>query len=101
MFDRTLGDEILESILEKESAEALVSGESTCYIQPKKPSFYDHIANFVKNDVTLMDDIFHIEEPYLKISVYEEAGVENIYPTGKKNSGSGPQLSPPDSPGWI
>ncbi len=39
VFDRTLGDEILESILEKESAEALVSGESTCYIQPKKPSF--------------------------------------------------------------
>ena len=87
VFDRTLGDEILESILEKESAEALVSGESTCYIQPKKPSFYDHIANFVKNDVTLMDDIFRIEEPYLKISVYEEAGVENIYPYWKEKFG--------------
>ncbi len=68
----------------------------------KEALFYDHIANFVKNDVTLMDDIFHIEEPYLKISVYEEAGVGRIStPTGKKNSGSGPQLSPPDSPGWI
>ena len=87
VFDRTLGDEILENILKKESAEALVSGESTCYVQPKQESFYDHIANFVKNDVTLMDDIFRIEEPYLKISVYEEAGVEEIYPYWKEKFG--------------
>lgn len=87
VFDRTLGEEILKDIMGKGSAEALVSGERTSYIQPKSRDFYDHIVNFVKNDVTLTDNIFEIEEPYLKISVYEEAGVEAIYPYWKERFG--------------
>lgn len=87
VFDRTLGEAILKEIMGKGSAEALVSGERTSYIQPKSRDFYDHMVNFVKNDVTLMDNIFEIEEPYLKISVYEEAGVEAVYPYWRERFG--------------
>lgn len=87
VFDRTLGEEILRCIMECDTAEALVSGERTSYIQPKSSDFYDHMVNFVKNDVTLMENILEIEESYLKISVYDEAGVEAIYPYWKERFG--------------
>ena len=36
-----------------------------------------HIRDVVKNTVTVVDDIMQVEEPYLKISVYEKNGINN------------------------
>ncbi|MGN0400361.1 MAG: HAD family hydrolase [Blautia sp.] len=80
VFDRGLEEEILNSILETEGAEALVSGERTSYIKPKDPGFYDYMVHFVKNDTTVFEEKEEIKEPFLKVSVYDKAGVEAVYP---------------------
>ncbi|MDO5426136.1 MAG: HAD family hydrolase [Eubacteriales bacterium] len=75
IIDREIGQEILEAIMEREGSEALLSGVNTSYIQPKEMSYAAHMKNVVKNNVTIVEDILKTEEPYLKISVYEKAGV--------------------------
>lgn len=74
---RRLGQQILREIMNKEGAEALLSGTDTCYIQPKDSSYADHMINVVKNNVTVVQDILSTPEPYLKIAIYEKEGVEN------------------------
>lgn len=74
-MERKLGEEILRAIWEKDSAEILLSGENTCYIQPKDTSYYHLLRDVVKNHVTLCEDIFTVRESYMKISVYEKSGV--------------------------
>ncbi len=72
-----LGQEIMQAIWEREGCEILLSGVNTSYLQPKKMSYYYHMKDVVKNNVTLVPDIFKVQEDYMKISVYEEAGIEN------------------------
>ena len=74
-MSRELGQDIMRAIWEREGCEILLSGIHTSYLQPKKMSYYYHMRNVVKNNVTLVPDIFQVEEEYMKISVYEEAGV--------------------------
>lgn len=75
-MSRELGEEILHAIQEKEGCEILLSGVHTSYLQPKKMSYYYHMRDVVKNNVTLVPDIFAVQEEYMKISVYEERGIE-------------------------
>lgn len=79
-LSREIGVEILQAVRERENAEILLSGVYTCYLEPKRPEYYFHMRDVVKNDVTLVDDIFSVEEEYMKISVYEEAGIEQSAP---------------------
>lgn len=72
VMDYGLGQELLHAIMEKPGAEALVSGEETCYIQPKDPEYLVQIRDVVRNEVTVVDDIFNTPEEYFKISVYEK-----------------------------
>lgn len=75
VMDRAAGQEILRAIWEREGAEILLSGVNTSYLMPKEPSYLDWMKNVVKNDVTVVEDIFAVEEDYFKISVYEKAGL--------------------------
>ena len=77
IIPRTTGQEILNAMMEREGCEALLSGVNTCYIQPKDEAYMIHIRDVVKNTVTVVDDILKVEEPYLKISVYEKNGINN------------------------
>lgn len=70
-MEREVGQKLIRAILEKESAEVLLSGEETCYMQPKQEAFYEHVKYVVKNDVTRVDDIFSVREDYFKISIYD------------------------------
>lgn len=76
-MDRSLGQELIHAIQQKEGAEVLVSGVMESYIQPKDMSFYYHMRDVVKNDVTLVPDILCTEEDYMKISIYEAGGVKD------------------------
>ncbi|MCI5650150.1 MAG: HAD family hydrolase [Fusicatenibacter sp.] len=87
-MDRADGQEILHAIWEKKDAEILLSGIYTSYLQPKKMSYYYHIRDVVKNNVTLVDDIFAVSEDYMKISVYEEEGIEKSSAYWKERFGS-------------
>lgn len=71
------GQKILRAIMEKDTAEALLSGEDTSYIQPKDPEYRYRLEHIVKNNVTVVPDILKTPEPYFKISVYEKEGIRS------------------------
>lgn len=75
-MERQMGEEILRAILSIPDCEILLSGVNTCYIQPKDPSYADYMINHVKNNTIVVDDIFQVQEPYFKISVYNKYGIE-------------------------
>ena len=75
-MERELGQEILRTIWEREGSEILLSGANTSYLQPKEMSYYYHMRDVVRNNVTLVPDIFQVQEEYMKISVYEKTGIE-------------------------
>jgi len=79
VIEREKGQEIMKRILAKEEAEVLLSGVNTCYIQPKDPAYAYHLQHIVKNNVTIVENILETEEPYIKISLYEKAGVAQSY----------------------
>lgn len=74
-MDRALGQEIMREIIGTPSAEVLLSGVNTSYIQPKDMSYYYHMRDVVGNNVTLVPDILETQEPYFKISIYERNGL--------------------------
>lgn len=76
LMDHELGQQLMRDIAGTPGAEILLSGVHTCYVQPKKMSYYYHMKDVVRNHVTLVNDIFATREPYFKISIYEEGGVE-------------------------
>lgn len=76
-MDCELGRELIRAVQETEGAEVLVSGVMESYVQPKDMRYYYHMRDVVKNDVTLVPDILHTEEEYMKISVYEEGGLKD------------------------
>lgn len=75
-MERELGQEILRTIWEREGSEILLSGANTSYLQPKEMSYYYHMRDVVRNNVTLVPDIFQVQEEYMKISVYEKTGID-------------------------
>lgn len=74
-MDRALGQEMIREIMRTPTAEVLLSGVNTSYIQPKDMSYYYHMRDVVGNNVTLVPDILKTEEPYFKISIYEKGGL--------------------------
>ena len=87
IMERELGQEILHAIQEKEGCEILLSGANTSYLQPKDMAYYYHMRDVVRNNVTLVPDIFQVREEYMKISVYEKDGIENSAPYWKEKFG--------------
>lgn len=69
------GQEIIQSIVNYKSCEVMVSGEKCCYVMPKDISFYYHLRDTVKYNVQIVPDIMNVNEPYLKIAVYEKNGM--------------------------
>ena len=72
---RELGQEIMHAIDAKEGCEIMLSGVNTCYLQPKDMEFYYYVRDKIKNNVTVVPDIFAVNEPYMKISMYQKSGV--------------------------
>lgn len=72
-----LGRDIIRTITGVEQCEVLVSGERTSYLKPKTESYLVRMRDIVRNDICLVDDLEHIEEDYVKISVYDPTGIEN------------------------
>ncbi len=83
-IDREVGIEILKDIRLRDNCEILLSGENVSYLEPKDISYEEHMRNFVKNNVMVVDDITKVEEDFLKISVYEKDSVDNCSDYFKK-----------------
>lgn len=84
-MDTVTGQRIIRDILKRKGCEALVSGESSCYIQPKKLEYVNHMIHYVGNDIRITGDLYHIGEEYLKISAYNPEGIgpDAVYFTGR------------------
>jgi len=77
IIDKEIGEEILVDIRKREGCEILLSGMNTSYLEPKTQEYTHRMQNIVKNNVTIVKDILSVTEDYLKISVYERAGINN------------------------
>ncbi|MDO5118278.1 MAG: HAD family hydrolase [Eggerthellaceae bacterium] len=72
-LDRVLGEEIAETMLARPECELYVGGIETCYVKPKNPAFVAHLKNNLLFDVTEVESMGEISEPFLKVSAYHEA----------------------------
>ena len=79
IMDTDIAKRLITTIQYDNNAEALISGEKTCYITPKNQSYYEHLTNTVQNHVTIVDDLLNIPEPYTKISAYFKDGANKHY----------------------
>ncbi len=77
-MERSLGIEIMKDIYSIEGCEILLSGKNTSYLQPKSEEYLYRMKNIVKNNVTVVEDIMAVEEPFLKISVCRLAGIGEV-----------------------
>lgn len=77
-MERELGIEIMNDIYSTEGCEILLSGKNTSYLQPKTEEYLHRMKHIVKNNVTVVEDITKVEEPFLKISVCRLAGIEEV-----------------------
>jgi len=75
-INRMLGLEIIQDIWNRDGCEILLSGMNTSYLAPKKISYFEYIRNHIGNNCTLIEDINAVEEELLKISVYNEEGID-------------------------
>lgn len=74
-IERNIGLELMEDILSVGKCELLLSGQSTSYVQPKNPYFAYFLEHIVHNNVTVIDNIHTVKEPFYKISICEETGI--------------------------
>lgn len=77
-MDRELGIEIMKDIYRMEGCEILLSGKNTSYLQPKTEEYLHRMKHIVRNNVTVVEDITKVEEPFLKISVCRLAGIAEV-----------------------
>ena len=78
LMDRRLGQDLLKAVMSTDGAEVLLSGENTHYIQPKDMSYFYHMRDTVRNDVTLVPDILDTPEEYMKVSFFEKGGLHDV-----------------------
>ena len=76
-MDTGLGREIIRAITGVGQCEVLVSGERTSYLKPKSEAYLVRMRDIVRNYICLVDDLEHIREDYVKISVYDPDGIQN------------------------
>lgn len=77
-MERELGIEIMRDIYSMDGCEVLLSGKNTSYLQPKTEAYLNRMKNIVKNNVTLVEDVTKVEEPFLKISVCRLDGIDEV-----------------------
>lgn len=70
IMDRPLGNSLIDAMLENDDVEALVTGALTSYIQPKSPDYPAFMIDELGFDITIVDDLKSIDEPFTKISAY-------------------------------
>lgn len=76
-LDRKLGLEILGEILKHPDNDILLATAYMSYTQTKNEKYIDFVKNKIKYDLTVVDDITKVTEPFLKIAVCDFSGIEN------------------------
>lgn len=71
---QNLGLSIMETIRSMDGCETLLSCPTTHYMEPKEDAFSYRMHYIVRNKIQAVPDILSINEPFLKISIYEPGG---------------------------
>lgn len=74
--------QLVDEILQHDTAELLYSAVRGSYIQPKSDYYYDLVVNRMKNDVFVTDHLRETGEECIKLSIYERdqvSGEEERY----------------------
>ncbi|CVI68766.1 Sugar phosphatase YbiV [Clostridiales bacterium CHKCI001] len=74
LIQHELGLEIMKEMQKRPELNILLSCEKTHYIENKNPEFINRIQNIVRNDVTIVDNILSVQEPFLKLAGYDPRG---------------------------
>lgn len=68
--ERALGQALMRDIAATPDCEILLSGINTAYIKPREQAYLYHMTQVVKNNITVVDDIYDTPEDYIKISAF-------------------------------
>ena len=74
-MDHSLALKLCEDIVTRPGCEVLISGIDVSYLIPKDLTFLNRMQNIVKNNVRIVKNFHEIQEPIVKISVFEESGI--------------------------
>ena len=74
-MDDGLAREVIEDMLADPGCEPVVSGMRTVYVRAGAPELVDHLVNVTGYNVTELDDVTRIPEPFMKVSAYCTDGV--------------------------
>lgn len=77
LIDRELGHRIIDAIHAYGGCDCIISGERVCYTDTKNEKFLDHLINVVGNDVEVIENLYDIPEPFLKIAVCDFRGTKD------------------------
>lgn len=76
-----IGHELFHAVRAEKGCELLLSTRKTHYIENPSAQYEHHMRHVVGNDVVTVDDIFAVEEPYLKISACNFDGIAYLAPS--------------------
>ena len=69
-LERETGEALMRDILARDDCEVMLSGRETSYLCPRRRSYSDFVVYTMKNTVTIVDDLFSVDEEFLKVSAY-------------------------------
>lgn len=87
LMDTRIAHELIQAVEEIPQGEVLLSGERVSYIKPGNPEYYHHMKDVVRNDVRLLENLYEMPEPYMKVSAYRKEGISAYAGEWKKRFG--------------
>lgn len=78
LIDRELGLRIIDATREYDGCHVLLSCESRHYTDSKSHEFLHYMRECIRADIEVVDDLHHIEEPFLKLSICDFNGTDRL-----------------------
>lgn len=78
-MDQKMVHKLIREIRNVPGCEIGLSCKGCMYIESSDPDFYDLLANGYHNEVEIVEDLLEIENPVIKIALYKESGVTEIF----------------------
>ncbi len=79
-IERELGLRIIAAGREFGECHALLSCESRHYTDSKSTEFIHHMRDVLHNDIEAVEDLYQIQEPFLKLSLFDFSGPDRLAP---------------------
>lgn len=86
-LERETGEALMRDILARDDCEVMLSGRETSYLCPRRRSYSDFVVYTMKNTVTIVDDLFSVDEEFLKVSAYVHGTARRAWPRLSSKSG--------------